>query len=245
MRIRVRGLQSGGGATGTDEGQDVDAATLHDRRQRGTATARDDVDHARREDLTEELQGRVVAEHTETRQLHHDRVTHDQRRDHGGVALIERIVERRADHCHTVGTATDLSHHATHLSEGRRTVLHTLKFIDGILNVDDGTINLFRSIVGGLANLPHDQIHDLITTSAQCFQEAFHVADACGYVQTWPNTLALIESGTGGIERFERLLLGLHRETANHSLSLCSALLEDRRVGHTGLALPFSKLTVA
>jgi hypothetical protein len=81
-----------GRMTASDEGEEVGTSSHH--RTHGDAPRpADEVDGSCGQTLGVSLHCQHVRESSGSGDLHHDDIAHQQRRDDGGVGLVERIVE--------------------------------------------------------------------------------------------------------------------------------------------------------
>lgn len=103
---------------------------------------------------------------------------------------------------------------------------YIIHYLNGVFDVDDGTIELLLGVGTGLANLPHQQSDYLLALRLQAGNELLDVVDAlfglrwkvrlrvakgCTHRHSGPSTAAVIECTLGGIYGVDRLLLGENR----------------------------------
>ena len=98
----------------------------------------------RREDLGVDLHCTDVREAAHVRQLHHDRVAHQQRWDQRAVGLVERVVEGAEVEHHANGRALDLREDAALLHEAVVARDHRLVRLDRVLDEVHCAVELLR-----------------------------------------------------------------------------------------------------
>ncbi|MNS24758.1 hypothetical protein D3C72_566320 [compost metagenome] len=245
VRARMQLLQVAGGLVRADEGEHIDLAAGHQRAHRFPATAVDDVDHPRREAVTEGFEQRPNQQHAELGRLEHHGVAHDQRRDQRGEGFVQRVVVWPHAQGHAQWCTADLAQRALFQLEAAGAAVEVLEGVDGVDDVVAGAVEFLFRILEVLADLPHQQLDHGLALFTHACQEGLDVLDALGHAHVRPGATAFVVGLHGGIEGGERGVGIEQRGAAQHYLMLIVAFLEPDRAAHRGQgAVPAPELAV-
>ncbi len=245
VRARVQFLQVAGGLVRADEGEYIDLAAGHQRAHRFPATAVDDVDHPRREAVTEGFEQWPDQQHAEFGRFEHHGVAHDQRRDQGGEGFVQRVVVWPHAQGHAQWCTADLPQRALFKFEAAGTTVEVLEGVDGVDDVVAGAVEFLFRILEVLADLPHQQLDHGLALFTHAPQEGLDVLDALGHAHVRPGATAFVIGLYGGIQGGERGVGIEQRSAAQHHLMLIVAFLEPDRAAHRGKgAVPTPELAV-
>lgn len=145
-----------------DQRQHIDLAGLKQHRHDLRALAVHRVDDTLRERTAERFEQRLKQQHAELRRLEHHGVAHDECRDQRRERFVERIVVRPHAEHDAKRRAADLADGTFDNGETRVVVIEMLQRLDRRLHVFNRAIKLLLGIRQRLADLPHDEVHDLL-----------------------------------------------------------------------------------
>ena len=186
--MRVLLQEHARGAGGADQGQHVDEPALHHRAHDRGPLAGDHVDRAPREALLQRRGEQCVREDAVARRLHHHRVPHHERGDHGGEHLVHRVVVGAETQRHAERRAADARDEAAGRDGRCRVLLDLPQRLGRRLDVLDGAVELLEAVRPRLAHLPHQRAGDRLAQRPRPAHEVEHACDALA--GTGPRPLA-------------------------------------------------------
>lgn len=76
-----------------NEGKAINLSGGHDRRHGLASTSGDNSNNTRREAIAEQLESGEMAQNTDSRELHHNAISHNNSGDQSSVGFVEWVVE--------------------------------------------------------------------------------------------------------------------------------------------------------
>mmetsp|Transcript_127157 Transcript_127157/g.245213 ORF Transcript_127157/g.245213 Transcript_127157/m.245213 type:complete len:246 (-) Transcript_127157:427-1164(-) len=229
----------------TDKSKAIHQTSFHDWPQRLPSSASDKIDNAWGKRSSKSIGSENMGQATNCRQFQNNGVSHEQRRNHHCIHLVQWVVVRSSHQGHANWTTPNPPTYTADCCPISK-LFHAVALLQGINDCFyelHCAVKLRGGICGVFTDLPHKNRYDGLTCWPQQLHEAFDSCDSSSQRFLRPLALTTVPSCSCCFDRLCCLCLRQGRNVPNHS-SVPSCWINDGAGNFCNITCPRSLLTL-